>query len=93
MVWDLEAEIGSDNSARSDQLHPAMEGDGNWFERRGKANVPEFLCPMTKLMPASFVCAREQDHVSHGSDGTGQEGMLVRGLGRRRGFLRNASRR
>jgi hypothetical protein len=32
--------------------------------------VPEFLCPMTKLMPASFVCAGEQDHVSHGSDGT-----------------------
>ena len=29
MVWDLEAEIGSDNSARSDQPHPAMEGDGN----------------------------------------------------------------
>ena len=33
--------------------------------------MPEFLSPMTKLMPASFVCFREQDHVSHGSDGNG----------------------
>jgi hypothetical protein len=39
--------------------------------------MPEFLSPMTKLMPASFVCFRGQDHVSHGSDGNGQEGMLL----------------
>ena len=91
MVWDPEAQIDIGNSARSDKPHPAMEGD--WFESRGEANMPEFLSPMTKIMPASFVCFREQDHVSHGSDGNGQEGMLVRGLGGRRGFLRNASHR
>jgi hypothetical protein len=25
MVWDLEAQIGSDNSTRSDKPHPTME--------------------------------------------------------------------
>jgi hypothetical protein len=93
MEWDLEAQIDSDNSARSDKRHPAMEGDGIGLSRGARQNMPEFLSPMTKLMPASFACFREQDHVSHGSDGNGQEGMLVRGLGGRRGFLRNASHR
>ena len=38
-------------------------------------------------------CAEQFDHVYHGNGGTGQEGMLVRGLGERRGFLRSVSRR
>ena len=49
-----------------------------WFESQGKANIPEFLSPMTKLMPASFVCFREQDHFSHGSDGNSAPSCLFR---------------
>jgi hypothetical protein len=48
---------------------------------------------MTKLTSVSLVRARRTDEVSHGNGGTGKEGMLVRGLGERRGFLRSASRR
>ena len=33
MVWDLEAQIDSDNSARSGKPHPAMEGDGIGLSR------------------------------------------------------------
>ena len=33
--------------------------------------MPEFLSPMTKLMPDSFLCFRDQDHVSHGTNGNG----------------------
>jgi hypothetical protein len=32
------------------------------------------------LMSASLIGTRQKDYVSHGNGGTGQEGMLVRGL-------------
>jgi hypothetical protein len=54
---------------------------------------PLFLRSMTKLMFAWSVSAGWKDHVYRGNGGTGQEGMLVRGLGERRGFLRSVSRR
>ncbi len=80
---------------RQRRLLSAQELVCSSMERAPWAGVsaPVFLGPMTRLTPASLVGARWKDHVSPGSDSTGEEGMLVRGLGKRRGFLRSVSRR
>jgi len=65
---------------------PAIERDGIRLSSGGRNNLPVLL------MSASLVSARQKDRVSHGNGGTDQEGMLVRGLVERRGFLRSVFR-
>jgi hypothetical protein len=66
---------------------PAIERVGIGLSRGDRNSLPLLL------MSASLVGALQKDRVSHGNGGTGQEGMLVRGLVERRGFLRSVSRR